>query len=106
MKTKFVVIGLIFTLLVSFSIIAGLSSNHEDGKVFAKPSSKTVVSTTSQDQEKKKKVYVYITKTGKKYHKGNCRYLKKSKIKITLEEACKRGYTPCRVCKPPKCPKK
>ena len=47
---------------------------------------------------------VYITKTGKKYHKGNCSYLKKSKITTTLEEACKAGYTPCSRCKPPSCP--
>jgi uncharacterized protein (UPF0333 family) len=106
MKTKFVVIGLIFTLLVSFSFIAGFSSNHEDEKAFTKASSKTAVAAASQDQKKKKEVYVYITKTGKKYHKETCRYLKKSKIKITLEEACKRGYTLCKVCKPPKCPDK
>ena len=28
--------------------------------------------------------YVYKTKTGEKYHKENCRYLKYSKAKITL----------------------
>ncbi len=106
MKTKIVVIAIIFTLLVTFSAIISLSSGHEDGKAFANSSSKTVFLATSKNQEKKKEVYAYITKTGKKYHKGNCRYLKKSKIKITLEEACNRGYTPCKVCKPPKCPKK
>jgi micrococcal nuclease len=45
-------------------------------------------------------VTVYITKTGKKYHRGSCRYLSKSKIPISLEEAKARGYTPCSVCKP------
>ena len=44
---------------------------------------------------------VYVTRTGKKYHRGSCRYLKKSKIKITLSEAKKR-YQPCKVCKPPR----
>lgn len=43
---------------------------------------------------------VYITKTGEKYHKGNCRYLSMSKIEITLENAVKQGYEPCSVCKP------
>ena len=42
---------------------------------------------------------VYITKTGKKYHRGNCRYLKKSKIAISRKKAMKR-YQPCKVCKP------
>jgi hypothetical protein len=43
---------------------------------------------------------VYVTKTGKKYHRGSCRYLKKSKIAIELSEAKKR-YGACKVCKPP-----
>lgn len=46
--------------------------------------------------------YVYITNTGKKYHKNRCRYLKKSKIKKTLSWAKKHGYKACKVCKPPR----
>lgn len=42
---------------------------------------------------------VYITKTGKKYHRQGCRYLKQSKIAIEREEAQK-YYTPCKVCRP------
>lgn len=41
---------------------------------------------------------VYITNTGSKYHKSGCRYLKKSKIAISLSEAKSRGYTACSVC--------
>lgn len=47
-------------------------------------------------------IYVYITDTGSKYHRDGCRYLSKSKIKITLKEAVERGYTPCSVCDPPR----
>ena len=43
---------------------------------------------------------VYITKTGKKYHKSNCTYLRKSKIKISLKEAKSKGYTACKICNP------
>lgn len=46
---------------------------------------------------------VYITKTGKKYHRGSCSYLRRSKISISLKDACDRGYTPCSRCNPPKC---
>lgn len=46
-------------------------------------------------------VYVYVTESGDKYHKEDCRFLKKSKIKLTLEEAKEKGYKPCSVCKPP-----
>ena len=43
---------------------------------------------------------IFKTKTGKKYHKGNCRYLAKSKIPISSSEAQNSGLTPCGVCKP------
>jgi len=43
---------------------------------------------------------VYVTKTGDKYHKSSCHYLKRSKIKITKSEAQSLGYTACKVCKP------
>lgn len=46
---------------------------------------------------------VYITRTGKKYHTGGCSYLRKSKIPISLKDACARGYTPCSRCSPPRC---
>lgn len=42
---------------------------------------------------------VYITRTGKKYHRDSCSYLRYSKIPISLTDA-KRGYSPCSVCNP------
>lgn len=47
-----------------------------------------------------KDVTVYITKTGKKYHRSDCHYLSRSKIKTTKKEAVKNGYGACKVCKP------
>lgn len=44
---------------------------------------------------------VYVTRTGKKYHRGRCRYLRKSRIPIKLCDAIDAGYTPCKVCRPP-----
>ena len=43
---------------------------------------------------------VYTTKTGEKYHKSTCRYLKYSKYKVSLEKAIQLGYEACSVCKP------
>ncbi|WP_299522507.1 hypothetical protein [Winogradskyella sp.] len=43
---------------------------------------------------------VYVTKTGKKYHKSECRYLKYSKKAIKLDKAKALGYTACKICKP------
>ena len=42
---------------------------------------------------------VYITRTGEKYHRSSCSYLRYSKISISLTDA-KRQYSPCSVCKP------
>jgi hypothetical protein len=45
-------------------------------------------------------VVVYVTRSGKKYHRASCSYLRKSKIPISLSEA--RGqYGPCSRCRPP-----
>lgn len=43
---------------------------------------------------------VYITNTGEKYHSNGCRYLKKSKIAIDINDARAQGYDPCKVCNP------
>lgn len=43
---------------------------------------------------------VYVTKSGKKFHRESCGSLSKSKIPILYEEACSDGYTPCGKCKP------
>jgi len=45
-------------------------------------------------------VAVYRTRTGKKYHRAGCRYLSKSCIPISLEDAA-RTLGPCSVCRPP-----
>jgi len=58
-----------------------------------------------KDQEVNEDTLVYITKTGKKYHTGDCRYLSKSKIPISLKEAYAKGYTLCSRCNPPRCKK-
>ncbi len=42
---------------------------------------------------------VYITRTGSKYHRSGCRYLSRSKIPISLDEA-RRHYAPCSICRP------
>lgn len=57
-------------------------------------------SSSSSSDSKKKETTVYITDTGEKYHRGSCRYLRKSKHSISLSEAKSMGYTPCSVCKP------
>lgn len=43
---------------------------------------------------------VWITPTGKKYHRENCRTIRDKKQEISLEEAEQRKYEPCKVCDP------
>lgn len=45
---------------------------------------------------------VKVTKSGKKYHLPDCRYVtyKTNTTELELEEALKIGYTPCSVCLP------
>lgn len=54
-----------------------------------------VVKTTTQNTNS---AIVYVTNTGKKYHKSSCSYLKKSKIQMNLSEAQSEGYTACSRC--------
>ena len=43
---------------------------------------------------------VYITNTGKRYHRASCESLSKSKIPISKKDAIAKGYTPCQRCNP------
>lgn len=43
---------------------------------------------------------VYVVEKGKSYHKKNCQ-LKSGSKGMSLAEAKKKGYKPCKVCKPP-----
>jgi endonuclease YncB( thermonuclease family) len=44
---------------------------------------------------------VYITRHGRKYHRGGCRYLGASRFPVRLDDARFAGYEPCTVCVPP-----
>ncbi len=41
---------------------------------------------------------VYITKSGKKYHKAECYIIKDKAIPTNLSEAEEKGYEPCKKC--------
>jgi hypothetical protein len=45
--------------------------------------------------------FVYVTRTGRRYHREYCSALNMSIKKIRLSEAKGLGYTPCSRCKPP-----
>jgi hypothetical protein len=51
-------------------------------------------------QTQPKEQTVYVTRTGKKYHRDGCHYLSQSKIPMPLKDAKAKGYTACSVCRP------
>lgn len=82
------------------------AKGHGRCRIAAKVASKkyvckvTVKRKTSSTHARHSTKYVYITKTGEKYHTSTCRYLWNSKIKISLSSAKEQGYTACSVCHP------
>lgn len=44
---------------------------------------------------------VVVTPSGARYHQLDCPTLKGRTTTLSLEEALKKGYTPCQICKPP-----
>lgn len=79
----------LFLTLVAFLCLAGM------------PAVVPAQQSAPQKATDTKAVTVYITRTGKKYHRDGCRYLKNSRIPVSLKDAKTQGYTPCSICRPP-----
>lgn len=64
------------------------------------PATVAVVATAQQTNNGTSGEYVYVTPSGKKYHKQDCWTLSKSKnlTKLTVEEAESKRYDPCSIC--------
>ena len=75
----------------------------DDGSDEGGSASPVVRSSESLDTEPtaSENVAVYVTRTGKKYHRGSCNSLRRSKIPISLAKA-KQKYSPCSRCNPPR----
>ncbi|MCB2297074.1 ComEC/Rec2 family competence protein [Clostridium tagluense] len=78
-------------------IIPKKSTTKKIIPVVKTPTVKKVTPTTKTTSQA-----IFITKSGKKYHLGNCSSLSKSKIATTLKDAKAQGFTPCSKCHPPK----
>ena len=91
--------------LIILSIITGLAFCQEvattkDGKLVILHDNGTweyINSSTSETTLQKHTADVYVTKTGKKYHRDGCVYLKKSRRPISIDKA-KVKYQPCKGC--------
>ncbi|MCP4712261.1 MAG: hypothetical protein GY869_26865 [Planctomycetes bacterium] len=74
---------------------------YDPNSVIPPASTTTNQANTGKVNKNIEEIIVFITKSGKKYHRPDCSSLSKSKIPLTLNEAIARGYTPCTRCKPP-----
>ncbi|NDI76970.1 hypothetical protein DYH56_03340 [Psychrilyobacter piezotolerans] len=54
---------------------------------------------TVNESDEKIEHLVYVTKSGKKYHRESCRYNKNTRA-MSVGEAKDRGLEACKVCKP------
>jgi hypothetical protein len=57
-----------------------------------------VAQQAAQQQGQQQGGTVYVTRTGKKYHRAGCQYLRSSAIPMTLQQAQDNGYTACSKC--------
>jgi len=74
-----------------------------DAKSLSAPSYAPVGATyTPEPQRDERKITVYITDTGAKYHSPSCQHLRRSKHPISLRDAKAQGYEACKVCRPPR----
>jgi len=67
----------------------------------AQPSTEAPPAAAAPDpQRDESQITVYITRTGERYHRGSCHHLARSKYPVSLRDAKRQGYTPCKVCRP------
>lgn len=79
-----------------------IESDGKDLKVTTERKPENIQTGPKSADENPEEIKIYVTRTGTKYHRAGCEYLAKSMIPISLKEAKKRGYEPCKVCDPPK----
>lgn len=53
-----------------------------------------------RQQIQNKEQTVFISRTGRKYHRAGCSYLAYSRYPLSLKEAQQRGYGPCKAWHP------
>jgi hypothetical protein len=65
----------------------------------AAPAASSVRAVAQRDSvAQSKNCVVYVTRTGRRYHRAGCSALRYSSIAVPRTKAIERGYTPCRRC--------
>lgn len=99
--------GILFNVYC-YNVQPGVGINYENGDSWldgttgsASSGSDSSAAENSAADSSNSETMVYITATGKKYHRAGCRTLKKSDTEVTLDEAKSMGLSPCGICNPP-----
>lgn len=95
-KHKYI-IAVIASVLACTLIFAGIGLiTHDEPQAPPTPTETTQTQDYTQDYTGE----VVVTSSGRKYHKPNCQYVrdKTNILTLTLEEAEKAEYEPCKVC--------
>jgi hypothetical protein len=88
--------------LCSFNTMAQDKKKAKDTKKTEAVKDKSKKTDTKVEKKADAPTTVYVLEKGNAYHKKNCRLVKSGKKGITLEEAKKQKYEPCKICNPPK----
>lgn len=104
MKSVSHTLNIFLLLLILLVLIFGCANGDEGINAIRDVVPPTVVSCSFDNEtdlsEESQCDTVFITKTGTKYHRDGCRYLKESKIPIDIADLNTEKYKPCSVCRP------
>ena len=81
-------------LFLVLSLIAALTCSAPQAAKTRETSTPTLA------EPQRREATGYVTDTGAKYHRPGCRHLRRSRHALSLSEAKRRGYEPCKVCRP------
>lgn len=70
------------------------------GPATTRPSSAKSKPANSTGRPETNDTEVYVSKSGKRYHRANCKSITDAQ-KVPLSEAKAKGKTPCKICQPP-----
>ncbi|KKK86245.1 hypothetical protein LCGC14_2765150 [marine sediment metagenome] len=98
---KFLSIALVFGVVVGCVANSGCKEKTTDTTYEDSVQEQPASAKQPASKDVTASVTVYITRTGECYHRGNCSYLRQSKIPKDLKYA-KKHYRACSRCRPPK----
>lgn len=76
----------------------GLSTNCNKANLSTVSNNLAINSNTTTTQKQQNSESVVLTKSGKKYHKENCKYVSNIKEYTTISKAISKGYSKCNIC--------